>query len=261
MRNRAETEFKISEIAGFYGMTPRTLRYYEEIGLLRPARVDSSSAYRYYGRDSIERLEAISQLKGMGLTLDEIRECLIGRFSVFDKIEQCKTEISILNFKLKELEFLDTKRGHYVADVIDAPSRTTLARELKAKSHADLIDNFYAFIEEMISQKVKLMSLKRYFIELVDGKFVDGDPLVRIHANIAADRSAPAGTALFKGRKYISTCHRGTWREISNAFEFLLEYADKNGMKPDRPAMISYVNGTFFTDSPDNLVTIGIPVD
>ncbi len=261
MKNRAETEFKISEIAGFYSMTPRTLRYYEEIGLLRPARIDSSSAYRYYGRDSIERLEVVSQLKGMGLTLDEIRECLMGRFSVYDKIEQCKNEIHMLNFKLKELEFLETKRGQYVADIIDVPARTTLARELKAKSHADMIDSFYAFVEEMISQKVKLMPFKRYFIELVDGRFVDGDPLVRIHANVALDRSAPAGTALFKGRRYIRTCHRGTWREISNAFEFLLEHAAQNGMTLGRPVLITYVNGTFFTDSPDNLVSVCLPMD
>lgn len=40
----------------------------------------------------------------------------------------------------------------------------------------------------MISQRVRLMSLKRYFLKLVGGKFADGNPLVRIHANVAVDR-------------------------------------------------------------------------
>lgn len=70
----SEQQFKIKEIADFYDMTPRTLRYYENLKLLKPDRVNLGTAYRYYGKEAIERLEAISQLKGMGFTLDEIKK-------------------------------------------------------------------------------------------------------------------------------------------------------------------------------------------
>ena len=94
----SEQQFKIKEIADFYDMTPRTLRYYENLKLLKPDRVNQGTAYRYYGKEAIERLEAISQLKGMGFTLDEIKNCLRGRFPTLNKIEDCKDEIAKLEF-------------------------------------------------------------------------------------------------------------------------------------------------------------------
>ena len=256
----SEQQFKIKEIADFYDMTPRTLRYYENLKLLKPDRVNLGTAYRYYGKEAIERLEAISQLKGMGFTLDEIKNCLRGRFPTLNKIEDCKDEIAKLNFKMRELEFLGTRRGKYEADIVNIPSRVTLAREFKMESHADLIEKFHGFICDMILQKVRLMPLKRYFLELVSGRFADGNPLVRIHANVAVDKDTPAGVGLFEGRKFLRTCHRGTWPEISNAFKFLLEYSEKNEIKLGKPAVISYVNGTFITDDKNNLVTVCLPV-
>ena len=112
----------------------------------------------------------------------------------------------------------------------------------------------------MILQKVRLMPLKRYFLELVSGRFADGNPLVRIHANVAVDKDTPAGVGLFEGRKFLRTCDRGTWPDISNAFKFLLDYSEKNEIKLGKPAVISYVNGTFFTDDKNNLVTVCLPV-
>jgi MerR family transcriptional regulator, repressor of the yfmOP operon len=65
---------RIDQVASRTGLTKRTLRYYEEIGLLEPpARTEGG--YRLYTEDDIERLERIKRLKHlMGLSLMEIRE-------------------------------------------------------------------------------------------------------------------------------------------------------------------------------------------
>lgn len=63
----------ISEVCERTGLSPRTVRYYEEIGLLHDVR-RRESGRRVYGADELERLGFISRLKALGLSLSEIRE-------------------------------------------------------------------------------------------------------------------------------------------------------------------------------------------
>lgn len=68
--------FQIEEAAKKTGLTTRTLRYYEEKGLLVPTRHGDSN-YRLYTQADIERLERIKQLKDLlSFSLDEIRELM-----------------------------------------------------------------------------------------------------------------------------------------------------------------------------------------
>lgn len=55
------------------GLSPRTVRYYEELGLLPGVR-RRSGARRVYGEDELERLRFIQRLKALGLTLHEIKD-------------------------------------------------------------------------------------------------------------------------------------------------------------------------------------------
>jgi DNA-binding transcriptional MerR regulator len=63
----------ITEVSEQTGLSPRTVRYYEEMGLLPDVR-RRSSGRRVYGADELERLGFISRLKALGLSLSEIRE-------------------------------------------------------------------------------------------------------------------------------------------------------------------------------------------
>jgi len=53
-----------------------TLRYYDDIGLLEPAHIDTTSGYRYYTMEQLARLQRIMALKEMGLSLEEIHKLL-----------------------------------------------------------------------------------------------------------------------------------------------------------------------------------------
>jgi DNA-binding transcriptional MerR regulator len=63
----------IAQVCEQTGLSPRTVRYYEEIGLLSDVR-RRSSGRRIYGEDELERLGFISRLKALGLSLAEIGE-------------------------------------------------------------------------------------------------------------------------------------------------------------------------------------------
>jgi DNA-binding transcriptional MerR regulator len=68
-------ELRIGEVAKLAGTTPRTIRYYEEIGLLPAAGGRAPGAHRTYAEADVERLTELLRLKALlGLSLEELKE-------------------------------------------------------------------------------------------------------------------------------------------------------------------------------------------
>jgi DNA-binding transcriptional MerR regulator len=68
-------DYTVKQVAKLSGVSIRTLHHYDEIGLLKPARV-GANGYRYYGRDELLRLQQILLHRELGFALDEIRQVL-----------------------------------------------------------------------------------------------------------------------------------------------------------------------------------------
>uniref|UniRef100_UPI00403F4681 MerR family transcriptional regulator n=1 Tax=Candidatus Enterococcus willemsii TaxID=1857215 RepID=UPI00403F4681 len=68
-------EYTIKKIAQLSGVSARTLRYYDEIDLLKPSRVNSSN-YRIYGQKEVDRLQQILFYRELDMKLEEIKEIL-----------------------------------------------------------------------------------------------------------------------------------------------------------------------------------------
>jgi DNA-binding transcriptional MerR regulator/Ser/Thr protein kinase RdoA (MazF antagonist) len=63
---------KIGDFAKLSGVSPRMLRYYEKVGLLKPLHIDSVTGYRYYSLDQLPHLRRICVLRDLTLTLHDI---------------------------------------------------------------------------------------------------------------------------------------------------------------------------------------------
>jgi DNA-binding transcriptional MerR regulator len=71
----AGAQLRIGEVAARTGTTPRTIRYYEEIGLLPAPEERPSGTHRLYDEADVERLQEVLRLKELlGVSLDELRE-------------------------------------------------------------------------------------------------------------------------------------------------------------------------------------------
>ena len=68
----------MGEVAERLGVSPRTIKYYEELGLVEP-EARSPGGFRLYGEEEVLRLERILRMKGMGYSLAAIRELLAVR--------------------------------------------------------------------------------------------------------------------------------------------------------------------------------------
>jgi DNA-binding transcriptional MerR regulator len=73
---RATRKLAIGEAARLAGVTPKALRHYDRIGLLRPAAVDQATGYRRYEAEQVEQARLIRRLRALELPLDEVRRLL-----------------------------------------------------------------------------------------------------------------------------------------------------------------------------------------
>lgn len=83
--------------------TVKTLRHYEQIGLLAPFEVDDATGYRYYSLGQMQRLNAIKDLKRLGFSLEEIAE-LFDDDTHIPSLEQLGAKIEECERMLKDLE-------------------------------------------------------------------------------------------------------------------------------------------------------------
>ena len=72
-RRITRVRYRIGEFAELSGVSAKTLRHYDKLGLLRPAAVDSRTRYRGYTAAQLRELSSILALRDLGLSLTEIR--------------------------------------------------------------------------------------------------------------------------------------------------------------------------------------------
>ncbi len=68
-------EYTINKLSGIAGVSARTLRYYDQIGLLKPERTNPSG-YRIYGGDQVNSLQQIMFYRELGFGLGKIKEAI-----------------------------------------------------------------------------------------------------------------------------------------------------------------------------------------
>jgi DNA-binding transcriptional MerR regulator len=82
----------------------KTLRYYDQIGLLKPAQIDDLTGYRYYAISQLSRLNRILALKDLGLSLEQIGRILTGELSAAELRGMLRLRQSQLQEEVRAVE-------------------------------------------------------------------------------------------------------------------------------------------------------------
>jgi DNA-binding transcriptional MerR regulator len=94
--------FKIGVFAFLSRVPVKTLRYYDEIALLKPAEVDHFTGYRYYTADQMKRLHRILVFKDLGLSLEQIRRLLDENLSTEQVVGMLRLRMAEVQQELQE---------------------------------------------------------------------------------------------------------------------------------------------------------------
>ncbi|MBU5267082.1 MerR family transcriptional regulator [Virgibacillus proomii] len=116
---KTEITFAIQEIAERFGVTTRTIRYYEEIGILQPRRTNGGQ--RVFTKKEIAQLQLIFRGKKFGFSLEEIREMIrlfdedpTGKQQLKRTIEYGYRKVEEVAERINELEEVRAEMEKYI---------------------------------------------------------------------------------------------------------------------------------------------------
>src|SRR3954468_8025960 len=89
---------RIGDFSRLSRVSVKTLRYYDELGLIKPARVDEFTGYRYYDYDQYARINRVLALRALGLSLERIRQVLDAGVS----LEQLKAMLQLQRAEIEQ---------------------------------------------------------------------------------------------------------------------------------------------------------------
>ena len=132
-------KMQIKEFAELTEVSVRTLHYYDEIGLLKPDKVDKENGYRYYGEPAFEKMLEILFLRELGFSLKHIKEILSS--PDYDKKEAFRKQKELLKQKKEKIEQMisvleDAEKGELDMNKIESnyeKTRKQYEAEVKEK--------------------------------------------------------------------------------------------------------------------------------
>ena len=178
-------EYSIHQLSRLSGVTTRTLRWYDKIGLLKPSRV-AENGYRYYGPAEVDRLQDIMFYRALGVELARIRSCLDDpSFRTQERNEYMNDEEKFRAFKAgkvseQEKTYGKEARERYGDDAVDRSNQAVMGmnqeqyRELEELNQAILDQLAAAVLEgaDPAGEKGKaLCELHRRWLTLTWGRY------------------------------------------------------------------------------------------
>ena len=184
--------YTIQELARLAGVSTRTLRYYDQIGLLVPAR-EPDNEYRQYGQDDIDRLQQILFYRELGVPLDDIRRILSAED--YDALASLQSHLAALHARRKQLDLLianvektiSAKKGEitmndkekfdgFIQKLVD-DNEQKYGKEVRAMFGDEEMDRYNARLTSMTREQYsKAEELSRMVSETLKAAFEQGDP-------------------------------------------------------------------------------------
>ena len=264
--------FKIGTFSKMNMVTVKTLHHYEVLGLLLPERVDTATGYRYYSSDQLSRLHAILALRQMGLTLDEVAECLQGQDVeeiLRAKQDRLETEIREHTQKLSRISnYLDNPKGvdimSYQVVIKALPEVIVASRRLVIPNY----DALFTVVPEMGEEMKRLgcvCAIPPYcFNRYHDGEYKEENIDVEICEAIVeakADTDMVKFQTMQKVPQAACTLHKGPYSTIRHAYAAVIQWCEANGYEISGVARESFIDGIWNKESEEDWLTeIQIPV-
>lgn len=256
-------------------ITTKTLRHYDEIGLLKPNHVDYLTGYRYYTSEQLPKIHQILALKQLGLSLNEIK-------TVMDQPETVEVFLKLKERELAEELRREQQRLQEVRNWINhmhgdnSMDYTPIIKELPCVTVASMrrtvpsYDTFFQIVPKMGDEmrRVGAVTTKNpeYCFNIYhDGEYRERDIDVEIcEAVVKAceDSDKIKFKRIEKVESAACVLHKGPYRTLRHAYSFLFKWIEENGYEPKDHPRESYIDGIWNKESEDEWLTeLQVPVN
>ncbi len=268
--------FKIGDFSNLSRISVKTLRYYDEIGLLKPVEIDRFTGYRYYSAEQLPRLNRIVALKELGFSLEEIGSLLSDSLSLADIRGIMRDRKEGLARQLNDTEIMLAKLEEWLKKMEkegNMPKYDVIIKEVAAQKVASLRDTvptyqdvtplFTELCEYLINKKAQWIGppLALYH----DCEFKERDVDVELAVPITGTL---AETARIKIRelpaipKAASLIHHGPYEQLHEAYKALMNWVAAKNYRIVGPDREVYLTSPEECKSPDDYITeLQVPIE
>ena len=259
-------------------VTVKTLRHYEQKGLLYPCEVDEWTGYRYYSVEQMQRLNNIRQLQSLGFSLDEIKDLYEGG-AYTPSVEQLNEKIEKTE---RQLQLLVTRRNHLV-NCVDAHKKNKSMDKSKfsiqslpeiiVASHREVISDYAALgplCVEKIGPEMQRLGCKcpppGYCFTIEHNKEYCPTDIDIEYCEQVEEMGTDSTIIQFKHLdavpKALCMKHVGPYERFHESFTEAFAYMEEQGYIIAGPLRTSYIDGAWNQENPEQwLSIIQIPIE
>ena len=265
----ADHLYRIGLFAQMNRITVKALRFYEEQGLLLPARIDEESGYRYYTMRQMEPLHRILALKEAGFTIEDMKRLDASgdeRSFLLRKKNAILEKIAQLTLQLSKIDgYLMAGGNSLSAPVMVKTIPETVCAVMRRR--IDSYDALFDIMPEMggyMEDAGCVCALPEYcFTQYLEPGFQEAQILVEV-CEAVTEQKADRGCLRFRTipeTRAACIYHKGSYRDFPKTYEVILRYIEENGYEICGNIRESYIDGVWNKDSEDEwLPEIQIPV-
>ena len=265
----ADHLYRIGLFAQMNRITVKALRFYEEQGLLLPAKIDGESGYRYYTMSQMETLHRILALKEAGFTIEDMKHLDASgdeRSFLLRKKNAILEKIAQLTLQLSRIDgYLMAGGNSLAAPVMVKTIPETVCAVMRCR--IDSYDALFDIMPELggyMEEAGCVCALPEYcFTQYLEPGFQEAQILVEV-CEAVTEKKADRGSLRFRTipeTRAACIYHKGSYRDFPKTYEVILRYIEENGYEICGNIRESYIDGVWNKDSEDEwLSEIQIPV-
>lgn len=257
--------YRIGQFSQLAKVTVKALRYYDEVGLLKPASVDRWTGYRYYETEQLLPLQHIVALRQAGLSIDEISAILSGQDEAAilrARRGELQWELAEAQGRLDRLESMLHQEDifmSYQATVRTLPACTVYYKEGILPTMEDMGAFIVSSGQECLAANpgLKCAEPDYCFVTYTAPEYQHTD-VGMCYAQAVTARGVETETIKFKDLERVeAVCiyHRGPYDGLGEAYAFAMNWLKDNGYQLIEKPRECYIDGCWNQDAPEDWLT------
>lgn len=269
--------FKIGDFSKLNKVSIKALRHYDELGLLKPVKVDDSTGYRYYSAAQLPKLNKILALKDLGFSLNKITEIIdydqtseflssmlaIRKEELMESIKKDKEKLSrienLINTINEEVNYNMLKYDVIIKEV----ESLKIASIREIISYYDKQGPLWEELVEYLNQN-NVKMLQPCILNYHDSGYKESDVDVEVAIHVAS--TVPSnGRVIFRDlegyKEMVCAIHKGSYESIGTTYHVIMKWIEENGYKIIGNNRALFLEGGWSVKNPEEYITeIQIPV-
>jgi effector-binding domain-containing protein len=268
---------KIGDFSKMSFVTVQALRYYDDIGLLKPVKVDELTGYRFYMADQLIRANHITALKKMGLPLEDIAFILndvhnlesikkvltVKRTDILQRLADEKSRLNEVEKILRKIEDEGKLPKYQVVMKTIEPQLVAAVRAVLPNYSGQLIGGMFADLLGFINDKgLKIVGPTMMLYNDPDYREENADIEVSAPINKAVDGSGRVSVYTMPVFETVACLvYKGRYEDMGEAYNALMSWVATNGYQLNGICREVYLVSPADTPDPDNYVSeLQVPV-